>query len=192
MNEKDRSGFRRCEWVNGGDELYTRYHDEEWGKPVHDDRRLFEMLILESFQAGLSWITVLRKREAFRKAFDGFSPEKIAGYGPEKIEELMQDSSIIRNRRKIEAAVNNSKVFMNIAAEYGSFSDYLWHFTNGRVIHESWKKRTTSPLSDEVAKDLKKRGMKFVGSTIIYSYLQAVGVIDGHDEGCYLFSTDRT
>ena len=191
MNEKDRSGLSRCEWVNGEDELYTRYHDEEWGKPVHDDRKLFEMLILESFQAGLSWITVLRKREAFRKAFDGFSPEKIAGYGTEKIEELMQDSSIIRNRRKIEAAINNSKVFMKIAAEYGSFSDYLWHFTSGKVIHESWKERTTSPLSDEVAKDLKKCGMKFVGSTIIYSYLQAVGVIDGHDEGCYLFSTEH-
>lgn len=179
-------GRRRCGWLDVSDALYTRYHDEEWGRPVHDDHQLFEMLILESFQAGLSWITILRKREAFRTAFDGFDPVKIAFYGPEKTEELMQNPGIIRNRRKIEAAITNAGVFLSIQKEYGSFSDYLWSFTDGKVVHESWRLRTTSPLSDAVTRDMRKRGMKFVGSTTTYSYLQSVGMINGHDEDCYL------
>lgn len=178
---------RRCAWADPEDALYCRYHDEEWGRPVHEERLLFEMLVLESFQAGLSWITILRKREAFRKAFDGFFPEKVASYDAARIEDLMQNPGIVRNRKKIEAAVNNARVFLQIQKEWGSFDAYLWHFTDGQVICESWKKRTTSPLSDEISKDLKKRGMKFVGSTIIYSYLGGVGVINGHDEDCDLY-----
>ncbi len=174
----------RCTWANPKNALYIKYHDEEWGQPVHDDHRLFEMLLLESFQAGLSWECVLNKRESFRKAFDGFDLDKICAYGEEKMEELRQDAGIIRNRRKIEAAVKNARVFRDIVAEHGSFSDYLWGYTNGKVIYENDK--TSSPLSDSISKDLRKRGMSFVGTTIIYAYLQAVGVIDSHEEGCFL------
>ena len=175
----------RCFWANTNNELYVTYHDEEWGQPVYDDGQLFEMLILESFQAGLSWECVLNKRENFREAFDHFDIDKVCAYGEEKVEELRQNEKIIRNRLKINAAVNNAKIFKEIAAEYGSFSDYLWGFTDHKVVHETGK--TSSELSDKISKDLKKRGMKFVGTTIIYAYLQAVGVVYSHEKECYLY-----
>lgn len=177
-------GKNRCPWANPKNELYIRYHDEEWGVPVHDDHQLFEMLILESFQAGLSWECVLNKRESFRRAFDDFDLDKVCAYGPGKLESLAQDCGIIRNRRKISAAVRNAQVFRKIQQEYGSFSAYLWHWTGGKTIFERGK--ASSPLSDAISNDLKKRGMTFVGTTIIYAYLQAVGVIDSHEEGCFL------
>lgn len=177
-------GKQRCFWANPNNEKYIEYHDHEWGIPVHDDHKLFEMLILEGFQAGLSWECVLNKREAFRQAFDQFEVEKVREYDEEKILELKDNPGIIRNMRKIQAAVTNAQVFCRIQEEHHSFSEYLWHWTDGKVIYE--KGVTSSPLSDRISKDLKKRGMKFVGTTIIYSYLQAVGVIYSHEEGCYL------
>lgn len=177
--------LKRCGWVNLDNPLYVHYHDEEWGKQHYDDDYFFEMLVLESFQAGLSWECVLNKREAFRAAFDGFDYKKIAAYTSEKMEELAADKNIIRNKLKIKAAVSNAAVFMEIQKEYGSFSKYIWHFTDGKqIINRDGVLRATSDLSDKVSKDLKKRGMKFVGSTIIYSYLQAVGVIDDHEPEC--------
>ena len=175
---------KRCSWCNLKNPLYVRYHDEEWGVPVHDDGVLFEFLILESFQAGLSWETILNKRENFRRAFDGFDPRRIRDYDAAKIEALMQDASIIRNRRKIEAAVINARIFLDIQREWGSFDAYIWNFSGGNIIYECDK--TRSPLSDRISADLKKRGVKFVGTTIVYAYLQAIGVIHSHDEGCYL------
>ncbi len=177
-------GKVRCHWANPKNERYIRYHDEEWGVPVHDDRKLFEMLILECFQAGLSWECVLNKRDAFRDAFDNFELEKVCAYDEDKLEALRSNSGIIRNRLKIQAAVTNAKVFREIQKEYGSFADYLWHWTDGKVIYETG--RTSSELSDGISKDLKKRGMKFVGTTVIYAYLQAVGVIYSHEPGCFL------
>ena len=177
-------GKCRCFWANPKNERYIAYHDKEWGVPVYDDQKLFEMLILEGFQAGLSWECVLNKREAFREAFDGFDLEKVSAYGEKKLLALQENPAIIRNKLKIQAAVVNAKVFQEIQKEFGSFSDYLWKWTKGKVVYE--KGQTKSPLSDAISKDLKKRGMKFVGSTIIYSYLQAVGVIYSHEEGCYL------
>ena len=174
----------RCAWVNPGNPVYLRYHDEEWGVPVHGDGKLFEMLLLETFQAGLSWECVLRKREAFSQAFDGFDPEKISVYGPEKVQQLLEDPGIIRHRLKIQAAVTNAKVFLEIQKEFHSFDAYLWSWSGGQVIFETGK--TTSPLSDALSRDLKKRGMKFVGSTVLYAYLQAVGVIYGHEPQCFL------
>lgn len=179
-----KDGKHRCRWANPKNERYIQYHDEEWGRPVYEDRHLFEMLILESFQAGLSWECVLNKREAFRTAFDQFDLEKVCGYGEDKIEELMQNKEIIRNRRKITAAVKNARIFQDMQKEYGSFSRYLWHFTGNQVIYEN--DRTSSDLSDRISRDLYRRGMRFVGTTIIYSYLQAVGVIDSHEDGCFL------
>lgn len=179
----------RCIWANPKNELYVKYHDEEWGQPVHDDHRLFEMLILESFQAGLSWECVLNKREAFRKAFDEFDLEKVCAYGEEKLEALRQDGGIIRNRLKIKAAVNNARVFKKIAEEYDSFAKYLWGYTQEQVVYENDK--VSSPLSDAISKDLKRRGMTFVGTTIIYAYLQAVGVIYSHENGCYLYRKEE-
>lgn len=174
----------RCSWVNPQNAFYIKYHDAEWGVPVHDDQKLFEMLILESFQAGLSWECVLNKREAFREAFDGFDIEKICEYDKEKIDELCSNKDIIRNRLKIRAAVSNAGIFKAIQAEYGSFSSYLWGWSDNKVIHETGV--VSSPLSDMISNDLKKRGMKFVGTVIIYSYLQAVGVIYSHEKGCFL------
>ena len=179
----------RCRWANPKNSLYIRYHDEEWGVPVHDDHKLFEMLILESFQAGLSWECILNKREAFRQAFDGFDLETVCGYGEEKLEKLMQEPSIVRNKLKIRAAVNNAKVFRAIQQEWGSFDRYLWHWT-GQVVYETGK--VSSELSDVVSKDLKRRGMKFVGTVIIYSYLQAVGVINSHEEFCFCRQRQRS
>ena len=177
-------GKQRCFWANPNNEKYIEYHDHEWGIPVHDDQKLFEMLILEGFQAGLSWECVLNKREAFRQAFDQFEVEKVREYDEKKMLELKDNPGIIRNMRKIQAAVTNAQVFCRIQEEYHSFSEYLWQWTDGKVIYE--KGVTSSPLSDRISKDLKKRGMKFVGTTIVYSYLQAVGVICSHEEGCYL------
>ena len=180
--------LKRCRWADPVSELYIAYHDQEWGVPEHDDRKLFEMLILEGFQAGLSWITILKKREAFRKAFDGFDPAVIARYGPEKVAELMADPGIVRNRRKIEAAVTNAAVFLDIQKEFGSFDHYLWDFTEGQVIlNTDDQVRASSELSDRISKDLKRRGMKFVGTVIIYSFLQAVGVVNDHETGCWRY-----
>ncbi len=174
----------RCSWVNMKNPLYIRYHDTEWSVPEHDDGKLFELLVLECFQAGLSWECVLNKREGFRQAFDGFDAEKISAYDEEKCAKLMSDTNIIRNRLKIQACVTNSRVFLEIQKEYGSFDTFIWGFTEGKSIDESCDIRTTSPLSDKISKELKKRGMKFVGSTIIYSYLQAIGVISAHEKKC--------
>lgn len=176
---------KRCGWVNMSNPKYIQYHDEEWGKPLHDDKRLYELLILESFQAGLSWECVLNKRENFRAAFDGFDVDRVMCYGDDKQQELMKDQGIIRNRLKIKAAVQNSRVFKSIQTEFGSFDNYVWSFTDNKVVTEEYTVRTTSPLSDAVSKDLKRRGMTFVGSTIIYSYLQAIGVINGHERDCW-------
>lgn len=178
----------RCGWANPHNDRYIQYHDTEWGVPVYDDHKLFEMLVLESFQAGLSWECILNKRDAFRKAFDGFDLNTVCSYGPEKIETLRTDSGIVRNRLKIEAAVNNARIFRSIQAEYGSFSEYLWGWTNHTVLYETGQ--THSPLSDAISLDLKKRGMKFAGTTIVYAYLQAVGVIHSHEAGCYLEHKD--
>ncbi len=176
--------MNRCAWVNLKNPLAVQYHDEEWGVPLHDDHALYELLILENFQAGLSWECVLNKREAFRRAYDGFAVEKVAGYGEEDIARLLSDVGIIRNGRKIRASIANSAVFMQIQREYGSFDAYIWGFTGGKTILEDYRVRTTSPLSDGISKDLYRRGMRFVGSTILYSYLQAIGVINAHGEEC--------
>ncbi len=176
----------RCGWVNMKNPLYVAYHDKEWGVPEHDDKKLYELLILESFQAGLSWECVLNKREAFREAFDGFNIHRVCEYGDDKIAELMDNLAIIRNRKKIEATITNSRIFKEIQKEYGTFDSYLWGFTDGKTVIEPYTLRTTSLLSDTISADLKKRGMKFVGSTIIYSYLQAVGIINGHGYECDL------
>lgn len=179
------TGKKRCSWCNLKNEAYIRYHDEEWGVPDFEDSYLFEMLILESFQAGLSWECILNKREAFRKAYDGFDLEKVCSYDEKKMAELAEDAAIIRNRLKIRASVENARIFKKISEEYGSFYEYLKTFTGGKLFTETG--RTRSPLSDALSEDLKKRGMRFVGTTIIYSYLQAVGVIDSHEEGCFLY-----
>ena len=177
--------MKRCHWVNEKNALYVKYHDEEWGVPSYEDSYLYEMLVLELFQAGLSWECVLNKREDFRDAFDGFDYKKIAHYQEDKIAELLKNEKIIRNRLKVKAAIQNAKVFMEIQMEYGSFSDYIWHFTNKQIVKNiDGIIRSTSHLSDEISRDLKMRGMKFVGSTIIYSYLQAIGVIDDHENEC--------
>ena len=180
--------MNRCSWVDLKSEVYVKYHDCEWGVPVYDDRKLFEFLVLESFQAGLSWLCVLNKREAFRKVMDDFDPLKISCYTEDKIKSLLNNKDIIRSRRKIEAVINNAKIFLEIKEEWGSFSNYIWHFTDNMVIKNMDDKiMPTSLLSDEISKDLRKRGMKYVGSVIIYSYLQAIGVINDHELSCYLY-----
>ena len=174
-----------CSWLNENNPLYVDYHDNEWCKPKYDDHELFELLILESFQAGLSWECVLNKREAFRSSFDNFDIIKVSNYKEDKINELLENKDIIRNRLKINAAINNAKVFLNIQKEYKTFSNYIWGFTNNKIIYETDK--TSSELSDKISKDLKKRGMKFVGTTIIYSYLQAIGILYSHDKNCHMY-----
>lgn len=176
----------RCSWVNLNNPLYVKYHDEEWGVESHDDQYLFEMLILESFQAGLSWECVLNKRESFRDAFDNFDYEKIALYDEAKIAELINNKDIIRNRLKINAAIKNAKIFMDIRKEYKTFDNYIWGFNNYQKVNGDGK-QTTSSLSDKISADLRKRGMRFVGSTIIYSYLQAIGIIVDHEVSCAEF-----
>lgn len=172
----------RCKWCNEKNKKYVEYHDKEWGILNTEDKYLFEMLILESFQAGLSWECVLNKREAFRKSYDNFAIDKIINYDDKKIEELINNKDIIRNKLKIKSSINNAKIFKQISEEYKGFYNYLKTFTKGDVIYENDK--TTSILSDDISQDLQKRGMKFVGSTIIYSYLQAIGVINSHDDTC--------
>lgn len=179
----------RCAWVNS-DPLYIAYHDEEWGKPVRDDRKLFELLILEGMQAGLSWYTILKKREHFREAFDQFDPHMIAQYGPEKVEELMQNSGIIRNRLKIQSVITNARIYLEIMEdpESGSFSEYLWSFTGGEPVINNWRHikevPASTPVSDAMSKALKKKGMKFVGSTILYAFMQASGMVNDHTVDC--------
>ncbi len=181
----DKTGTKtRCRWCNLGNPAYVAYHDNEWGVPVHDDGKLYEMLLLETFQAGLSWECILNKREAFRRAFDGFDYSRIARYGESKVSVLAQDKGIVRNRLKIRAAITNARAFIEIQGEWGSFDRYIWGFTGGHAIVE--RGLATSPLSDAISNDLRRRGMKFVGSTIVYAYLQAIGVINSHEEGCWL------
>ena len=175
----------RCRWCNLNNPAYVTYHDTEWGVPQYDDRKLFEFLILESFQAGLSWETILNKRGNFRRAFDDFDPEIICHYDEAKIQALMSDAGIVRNRRKIEAAIFNAAAFLQIQAQWGSFCRYIWHFTDGKIIYETGL--THSALSDLISKDLQKHGMRFVGTTIIYAYLQAIGIIHSHDADCDLY-----
>ena len=180
---------KRCAWCNPQNPLYIAYHDSEWCVPNFDDKYLYEMLMLESFQAGLSWECVLNKREGFRKAYDNFDLTKVIGYDENKINELIDNKDIIRNKLKIKASIKNSKIFKAIVEEYGSFYSYLRTFTNDKTIYETDKK--TNDLSDAVSKDLQKRGMTFVGSVIIYSYLQAIGVIYSHDENCYMYKNSK-
>lgn len=178
----------RCQWCVG-DKLYQEYHDKEWGKPTYDDAILFEFIILESFQAGLSWITILKKRENFRNAFDNFNYKKIANYDEKKIAELMQNAGIIRSELKIKSAISNAKAFLKIQQEFGSFSKYIWNFTNGKPIVNHPKTvidvPATTILSESISKDLKKRGFKFVGPTIVYAYMQAVGIVNDHVADCF-------
>jgi DNA-3-methyladenine glycosylase I len=170
-----------------GTPLFTRYHDEEWGRPVHDDGKLFEMLTLECMQAGLSWITILNKRESFREAFDGFDPKKVALYDEFKRQELMENAGIIRNRLKIIAAINNAGMFLKIAEEYGSFDKFIWGYVDGTPVINGVYWPATTPLSDKISKDMKKMGFKFVGSTTIYSFMQAIGLVNDHRPECFVY-----
>jgi len=182
--------MKRCHWVDEKSEIYIKYHDEEWGVPVYNDRKLFELLVLESFQAGLSWLCVLNKRESFRQVLDNFDPTIISNYNEEKINTLLQNKEIIRSRRKIEATINNAKIYIDIQKEWGSFSNYIWHFTKNKVIKNIDNEiKTTSSLSDKISADLKKRGMKYTGSIIVYSYLQAIGIINDHELNCYKYNS---
>ncbi|MCF6214307.1 MAG: DNA-3-methyladenine glycosylase I [Flavobacteriaceae bacterium] len=182
--------INRCSWCEK-DPLYMSYHDNEWGTPVYDDAKLFEFLILETFQAGLSWITVLRKRENFRKAFDNFDCQKIANYNEQKFESLMQNAGIIRNKLKIKATISNAKAFIEIQDKFGSFAKYIWQFTNGKPIVNKRKSLSEIPattvLSDKLSKDLKKRSFKFVGSTVIYAHMQATGMVNDHVTNCFRY-----
>lgn len=184
------NGKVRCSWA-GDIPIYIDYHDDEWGRPVHDDNKLFEMLVLESMQAGLSWITVLKKREAFREAFDGFDPDQIARYDEKKVEELMNHAAIIRNRLKINATINNAKAFLKVKEKYGSFDQLIWSYVDGIPVVGHWENvedtPAATPLSDRISKDLKQMGFKFAGSIIIYSFLQAVGIVNDHIMGCFAY-----
>jgi DNA-3-methyladenine glycosylase I len=183
---------KRCAWVKETDPLMTEYHDREWGVPVHDDRKHFEFLVLEAAQAGLSWSTILKRREGYRRAFAGFDPKKVARFTDKRIARLVQDESIIRNRMKIEAAVNNARRFLAVSEEFGSFDAYCWRFVDGRPLVNRWKGMgdipATSPQSDAFSKDLKSRGFSFVGSTIIYAHMQAVGMVNDHLVDCFRYS----
>ena len=182
---------KRCTWCENSFEEYVRYHDEEWGVPVHDDRLHFEFLVLESAQAGLSWATILKKREGYRNAFGNFDASIVSQYGDGMVEDLLQDASIIRNRAKIEATINNAKRFIEVQEEFGSFDDYIWCFVDGKPIVGNWKEMkdvpVTTPESDALSKDLKKRGFKFVGSTTIYAHMQAIGMVNDHTVDCFRF-----
>jgi DNA-3-methyladenine glycosylase I len=181
---------RRCEWA-GADPLYVAYHDTEWGVPEHDDRKLFEMLVLEGAQAGLSWITILRKREGYRRAFDGFDPRVVAEYGPEKVAELLADAGIVRNRLKIQSTVANARAFLAVQEEFGSFDAYVWRFVDGRPKRNAWRSigeiPAKTPESDAMSKDLIKRGFRFVGSTICYAHMQATGMVNDHVTWCFRY-----
>src|SRR5690554_288769 len=181
---------KRCSWC-GDDPLYVKYHDEEWGVPVFDDQKLFEFLVLEGAQAGLSWITILRKRENYRAAYDGFDPVKVASYGEEKIRELLADKGIVRNRRKIEASINNARCFLKVQEEFGSFAAYIWRFVDGKPRQNKWRSLheipAQSPEAERLSKDLRKRGFKFVGPTIIYAHMQATGMVNDHLVHCFRY-----
>ncbi|MFX0049447.1 MAG: DNA-3-methyladenine glycosylase I [Candidatus Hermodarchaeota archaeon] len=180
----------RCKWATN-EELMKEYHDKEWGTPQHDDKMLYELLILEGMQAGLSWNTVLKKRDNFRRVFDNFDYTKIIKYSENKIEELMQNEGIIRNRLKIQSVITNAKCFIEVQQEFGTFDKYIWAFVNNKTVHNSWKKLEELPsntaLSDKISKDMKKRGFKFIGTTIIYAFLQAIGVVNDHTTDCFRY-----
>ena len=180
---------KRCQWVNSNNPLCLRYHDEEWGVPVHDDKKLFAKLILDGAQAGLSWLTILKKRENYKKAFDNWDYKKIAKYNSQKIGDLLKNEGIVRNKLKIESVIKNAKSFIDIQKEFGSFDRYIWGFVDGKTIQNRFKKMSNLPakteLSDAISKDLKKRGMNFVGPTIIYAYMQAIGIVNDHTIDCF-------
>ena len=186
--------MKRCEWSTS-DIAYIEYHDKEWGVPVHDDRKLFEMLLLEGAQAGLSWITILKRRETYRLAYDGFDPGKIVQWDIKKMDSLLKDPGIIRNRRKIEAAKTNAGAFLRVAGEFGSFDKYIWAFVGGQPIHNGWpdisKIPVTTLISERMSKDLKRRGFRFVGSTICYAFMQAVGMVNDHVTSCFRYNQIR-
>ena len=179
---------KRCGWC-GDDDLYVKYHDEEWGVPLYDDRALFEFLVLEGAQAGLAWITVLRKRDGYRAAFDGFDVDKVARYGDDKLESLLKDARIVRNRLKVHSARRNARAFLAVQEEWGSFARYIWHFVDGRPVQNHWPSMAdvpaTSPVSDRISKDMKRRGFNFVGSTIVYAHMQATGMVNDHVVECF-------
>ncbi len=179
---------KRCSWC-GDDELYVRYHDEEWGVPLRDDRALFEFLVLEGAQAGLAWITVLRKREGYRAAFDNFEPSKVARYSDRRLNQLLENPRIIRNRLKVFSARRNARAFLAVQEEWGSFADYIWHFVDGKPVQNRWRRMAdvpaTTPLSDRISKDLKGRGFTFVGTTIVYAHMQATGMVNDHVVDCF-------
>jgi DNA-3-methyladenine glycosylase I len=181
---------KRCEWC-GTDPLYVAYHDEEWGVPVHDDRHLFEMIVLEGAQAGLSWATILKKREAYREVFDGFDPAKVARYTTKKVGRLLTNPGIVRNRLKIESAVRNARAFLEVNEEFGSFDAYIWRFVGGRPVTNTWRHMdelpARTPQSDAMSKDLKRRGFNFVGSTICYAFMQSVGMVNDHVVDCFRY-----
>lgn len=181
----------RCPWLKAGDALYEAYHDHEWGVPVHDDTKIFEFLVLESAQAGLSWLTVLRKRENYRKAFAGFNPRKVSKFGSSEVEKLLKNEGIIRNRAKIEAAINNAQRFLEVQKEFGTFDAYIWSFVQGKTIRGKVRKlsdyKPTTKESDALAKDLKKRGFKFLGSTVVYAHMQATGMVNDHIQTCFRY-----
>ncbi|SHG10100.1 DNA-3-methyladenine glycosylase I [Ornithinibacillus halophilus] len=184
-------GLNRCSWANSEDELYKHYHDTEWGRPTHDDHKLFEMLILEGAQAGLSWITILRRRENYRRAFDDFDPKIISHYDDKKISSLLQNDGIIRNKRKVHSAINNAKCFLKVQEEYGTFDQYIWSFVDGAPILNDWQNHqdvpATTPESEKMSKELKKRGFSFVGPTICYAFMQATGMVNDHTKDCFLY-----
>jgi len=190
LPEVKSNDLKRCSWC-GNDALYVDYHDKEWGVPVYDDQLLFEFLILEGAQAGLSWITILKRRKTYFEAFDGFDVEKVAGYGKRKINSLLKDPGVIRNKLKIDSAISNAQAFLGVQEKFGSFSKYQWQFVNGKPIHNSWKTMKHLPaktkISDAFSKDLKKRGFSFVGSTIIYAHMQAVGMVNDHTVDCFRY-----
>jgi DNA-3-methyladenine glycosylase I len=181
--------LKRCHWVHGGNDLYHQYHDEEWGVPVRDDQKQFEFLTLESAQAGLSWSTILNKREGYRRAFADFDPEKVARFTAKRIERILADASIVRNRLKVAAAVNNARCFLKVQEEFDGFTNYIWQFVDGSTIQNAWREKgqvpATSPQSDALSKDLKQRGFKFVGSTIVYAHMQATGMVNDHLLDCF-------
>jgi DNA-3-methyladenine glycosylase I len=191
MTRAAKAELRPCEWALAGNELYRKYHDEEWGVPVYDDRKQFEFLTLESAQAGLSWATILNKREGYRRAFADFDPAKVARFTPARVEKLLANPGIVRNRLKVIAAVNNARKFLEVQEQFGGFAKYLWRFVDGRPIQNRWEHMkqvpATSPESDALSKDLKQRGFKFVGSTIVYAHMQAVGMVNDHLIGCFRY-----
>ena len=182
---------KRCDWCISGNDLYIEYHDDEWGVPVHDDQKQFEFLILEGAQAGLSWSTILNKRDGYRRCFAGFDPKKVARFSEKKIAKILEDPGIVRNRLKVNSAVTNAKAFLEVQDEFGCFDDYIWRFVDGQPIQNKWKKNgqvpATSKESDALSKDLKKRGFKFVGSTIIYAHMQATGMVNDHLVDCFRY-----